>query len=450
MKRKAIPLARYFLLFLLCTTLYAPFAWAEDKVPNEILIRNVQVFDGVNQKLSSPTDVLIVGNMIQRISDSAADSAQSNAQVIDGGGRVLMPGLIDSHVHLSFAILPMSDLLNSRPGYLQVLSAEAAKGFLMRGVTSVRDMGGPVFGLKRAIDEGKIPGPRIYPSGTLISQTGGHGDMRYENENHPRFGGQRAEADQNQVFRVADGVAEVRAAVRDNIRLGASQIKLAAGGGYGSPTDPIDSTQFALDELKAAVGAAEDYGTYVTVHAYLPKSVNRSIDAGVKVIEHGQLLDEKTLARMEKEGIWLSTQPFTVCHEPQLSDSSNAKLSIVCKGTAVMYETIKKYPKLKVAYGTDIFDDAKNIGQEIQWMERLLKWYSPSEILVMATGNPGELLQLSGNRNPYPGQLGVVKEGALADVLLVEGNPLKNIKIIGDTNNLLLIVKDGKIYKNTL
>jgi len=333
---------------------------------------------------------------------------------------------------------------------MQVVAAASAKGYLMRGVTTVRDMGGPVFGLKRAIDEGLLPGPRIYPSGEFISQTGGHGDLRYENENHPRFGGRRAKVDLEGVFRIADGVPEVLAAVRDNIRLGASQVKLAAGGGYGSPTDPIDSTQFSLDELKAAVGAAEDYGTYVAVHAYLPRSVNRAIDAGVKVIEHGHLLDEKTFKRMEKEGIWLSTQPFTVCNEPQLSASSNTKLAIVCKGTAAMYETVKKFPNLKVTYGTDIFNDPVGIHQEIKWMDRLMKWYTPGEVLVMATGNAGELLKLSGNRNPYPGDLGVIKEGALADVLLVEGNLLDDIKVVGDTDNLRVIIKDGKVYKNTL
>ena len=434
----------------LLTTLGQAPVYAQDTAPAQVLIRNVQVFDGTAEKLSSTTDVLIVGNVIQKISDSAADSAAPHAQVIEGAGRVLMPGLIESHAHLSFAALPLGDLMNSRPGYMQVVAVAAAKDFLMRGVTTIRDMGGPVFGLKRGIDEGIIPGPRIYPSGTLISQTGGHADFRYENENHWRFGGQRAELDQEQVSRVVDGVPEVLAAARDNLRLGASQVKLAAGGGYSSPTDPIESTQFTFDELKAAVDAAEDYGTYVTVHAYLPKSINRAIDAGVKVIEHGQLLDEATLERMANEGIWLSTQPFTVCNEPQLSASSNAKLAVVCKGTEFVYETIKKFPNLRVTYGTDIFNDAASLGEEIQWLARLLKCYTPGEILVMATGNTGDLLKLSGDRNPYPGDLGVLKEGALADVLLVEGNPLKDITVVGKTENLRVIIKDGKVYKNSL
>jgi imidazolonepropionase-like amidohydrolase len=285
-------------------------------------------------------------------------------------------------------------------------------------------MGGPVFGLKRAIDEGIVPGPRIYPSGTFISQTSGHGDFRDQNEQHPLLCGcgQRFAMERKGHTRIVDGVPQVLAAARENLRHGASQIKLMVGGGYASPTDPIESTQFSFDEIKAAVDAAADFGTYVAVHVYTPRGANRAIDAGVKVIEHGQLLDEKTLKRMANEGIWLSTQPFTTCNEPQLDDVSNAKLAVVCQGTEFVYETIKKFPKLKVTYGTDIFNDPVNIENEVKWMDRLRKWYSPGEILIMATGTAGELLKLSGIRDPYPGEL----------------------------ENLRVIIKDGQVYKNTL
>jgi len=183
---------------------------------------------------------------------------------------------------------------------------------------------------------------------------------------------------------------------------------------------------------------------------YTPRGANRAIDAGAKVIEHGQLLDEKTLTRMAKEGIWLSTQPFTTCNEPQLDDVSNAKLAVVCQGTGFVYQAAKKFPKLKVTYGTDIFNDPHNMENEIKWMDRLSEWYSPGEILIMATGTAGELLKLSGIRNPYPGDLGVVEEGALADLLLVDGNPLEDIKVVGELKNLRVIIKDGQVYKNTL
>lgn len=425
-------------------------AFAQSDAPSQILIKNVQVFDGTSASLSARTDVLIVANKIRKISSDAGKGARAQALVIDGGGRVLMPGLIESHAHLSFAGLPLADLLTSLPSYGQVKAVADAEEFLMRGVTSLRDMGGPVFGLKRAIDEGVVPGPRIYPSGTLISQTTGHADFRFQNQPQVMFGGVRSQLELEGYARVVDGVPLVLAAARENLRLGASQIKLAAGGGYSSPTDPIMSTQFTYEELKAAVDAATDWGTYVTVHAYTPRAVNRAIDAGVKVIEHGQLLDKKTLRRMADEGIWLSTQPFTVCNESQLSADSNAKLAVVCKGTAFVYDVIRSIPNLKVTYGTDIFNDAESLEQEIQWMARLLKWYKPVEILRMATGNAGELLKLSGDRDPYPGELGVVKEGAYADILLVEGNPLNDIAVIGNLDNLRIIIKDGKVYKNTL
>jgi imidazolonepropionase-like amidohydrolase len=426
----------------------APLSAAEEQPKPQILFTNVSVFDGKADTLAEGMSVLIEGNLIKKVAKGKINA--DGAKAIDGGGRILMPGLIESHAHLSFAALPLGDLLNSLPTYGHIIAAVQAEDMLMRGVTSARDMGGPVFGLKRAIDEGIIPGPRIYPSGTLISQTSGHADFRYQNQGHPNFGGVRSELENERFARVVDGIPQVLAAARENLRHGASQIKLAASGGYASPTDQIDSTQFTLDELKAAVDAATDWGTYVTVHAYTIRAVNRAIDAGVKVIEHGQLLDEKTLKRMADEGIWLSTQPFTVCNEPQLSANSNAKLAVVCKGTEFVYETIKNIPNLKVTYGTDIFNDPNNIGNEIKWTARLLKWYEPAEILKMTTGNAGELLKLSGPRNPYPdADLGVIKEGAYADVLLVDGNPLDDISVVGELD-LRIIMKDGKIYKNTL
>ncbi len=418
---------------------------------NQILIRNVRVFDGNSSTLSKATQVLIVDNKIKEISTTASKSASKKANIINGGGRVLIPGLSDTHVHLSFATIPIAVLLNGMPGYNHIRSTIDARDMLMRGITSVRDMGGAVFGLKQAIDEGLVPGPRIYPSGALISQTSGHFDFRYPNQDHPRFGGVRAEADKEGYIRLADGVPEVLSAARENLRHGASQIKIAAGGGYSSPTDPIMGTQYTFEEMKAAADAASDFGTYATCHAYTVKAINRAIDAGFKDIGHGQLLDEPTLKRMAEEGIFLSTQPFTVCNEPQLSENSNEKLAVVCKGTEFVYNTAKKYPKLKITYGTDIFNAPDQIKEQVKMMDRLSKWFEPVDILKMATGNCTELYKLSGMKNPYPdGEIGVIKEGAYADVLLIEGNPLKDIKIIGELDNLLVIIKDGKVYKNIL
>ena len=429
----------------------AATAAAQDSAPQStVLVKNVRVFDGVSDRLSDTTNVLVEDSKIARISPSAG--AGTNATVIDGGGRTLMPGLADTHVHLAFATLPIAQLLTGDSGYNFIYATKDAEAMLMRGVTVVRDMGGNVFGLKRAIDEGLVPGPRIYPSGGPLSQTAGHLDFRFPNQRHPRFGGTLAPVYLQGQGYLVDGVPEVLAAARENLRHGASQIKLMAGGGYASPADPILGNQLSFDEIKAAVDTAADWQTYVTIHSYHPSSINRAIDAGVKDVGHGQLLDKKTLKRMAKEGVFLSTQPFTVCHEPQLSDFSNAKLEEVCQGTAFVYQTAKKIRNLKVTYGTDMFNLPKDVfDEQVKQMERLLKWYTPVEILRMATGTAGELFKMSGLRNPYPdGDLGVVKVGAYADLLLVEGNPLEDLSAVTDQDNLKVIMKNGVIYKNTL
>ena len=423
----------------------------ESAQEKQTLIKNVRIFDGVNLKLTGTTDVLIENNMIADIAANA--TASPDATVIDGGGRVLMPGLSDTHVHLAFATLPEMAFLTGLPSYNYIYSVGDAEQMLMRGFTSVRDMGGDVFGLKKAIDQGRVKGPRIYPSGATISQTAGHGDFRFPNQKHTKFGGQIVPFVVQGQGLIADGVPEVLAAARENLRLGASQIKIMTGGGYSSPADPLLGVQYTYDEVKAAVDAASNWGTYVTMHTYFPESVNMALDAGVKDVGHGQLLDKKTLQRMAKEGVFLSTQPFTECSEPQLSDFSNAKLAIVCKGTANVYKWAKEIPKLKVTYGTDMFFvPQETFDEQARMMERLLPWYQPGEILKMATSNAGELFKMSGpDRNPYPhGDLGVVKKGAYADLLLVEGNPLEDLAAVIDMSNLKIIMKDGVIYKNTL
>ncbi len=418
--------------------------------PAQVLFRNVRVFNGTDAQLSGPTSVLVEGNLIAAVAPDA--SAGRNATVIDAGGRVLMPGLADTHTHVAFASLPQALVMTGLPEYNTIHSTMDARAMLMRGITVIRDMGGNTFGLKAAIDQGLVPGPRIYPSGALISQTGGHGDFRFPNEDNPRFGGQRGMMDQQNHFRVVDGVPEMLAAARENLRHGASQIKLAAGGGYASPADPLMGNQFTFEEIKAAVDAASDWGTYVTIHSYHPSSVNRAIDAGVKDVGHGQLLDRETLQRMAAEGVFLSTQPFTVCSEPQLDAFSNAKLAEVCQGTAFVYEAAKTIPSLKITYGTDLFGVPTEVFEEqVKQMERLLTWYTPGEILRMATGTAGELFAMSGLRNPYvDGPLGVVTPGAYADLLLVDGNPLEDLGAVTDPDNLRIIMKDGRFYKNSL
>ena len=430
----------------------ASTALAQSESPEgPILFTNVNVFDGVSDKLIKNANVVVTGNMITAV--STEEMAVAGGRVIDGGGRTLMPGLSDTHTHVMFASLPQAALMVGDPSYNYIYATKDARDMLMRGITTIRDMAGNSFGLKDAIDQGLVPGPRIYASGGILSQTGGHGDFRFPNQNNPRFGGNIEQLYIQGHAYMADGVPQVLAAAREVLRKGASHVKIAAGGGYSSPSDPLTGAQFTYDEIKAAVDAASNWGTYVTMHAYHPEAVNVALDAGVKDVGHGQLLDEETLRRMAREGVFLSTQPFTECSEPQLSDFSNSKLAIVCKGTAFVYETAKKIDGLKITYGTDLFFVPPEVFEtQVKQMERLLPWYEPVEILRMATSNAGELYKMSGpNQNPYPeGDIGVVREGAYADLLLVDGNPLEDLGAVTDSNNLKIIMKDGKIYKNTL
>jgi imidazolonepropionase-like amidohydrolase len=281
----------------------------QDKPSTGVLFENVRIFDGISERLLAPSNVLVVGNLIHKIS-TAPVPVPAGLEVIrfNGGGRTLMPGLIDNHVHITMSAWSQHDALqpDMTPDKLEVRAAQEAEKMLMRGFTAVRELGGPVFSLKAGIDGGKYKGPRIWPSGAMVSQTSGHGDSRLPEERSRRFFGEVSRGEQLGVNFIADGRAEVLTAVRENLRFGASQIKLMAGGGAATAYDPLDVTQYTADEVRAAVEAAEDWNTYVTVHAYTPRAVRRAVEAGVKCVEHGQLLDEETIALLGQRGIWLS------------------------------------------------------------------------------------------------------------------------------------------------
>ena len=420
-------------------------------VGTSILFQNVRIFDGRNAALSPPANVLVKGNIIERIS-SEPIPVGPGVSVIAGNGRTLMPGLIDAHWHAVMASVPQPVLMTADPNYLQLLAARQATATLMRGFTTVRDLGGPVFGLKRAIDEGVVVGPRIYPSGAFISQTSGHGDFRFSFE-VPRLPGESLSyTEAVGIAAIADSPDEVRLRAREQLRAGASQIKLMAGGGVASPYNPIESTQYTEPEIRAAVEAAENWGTYVTVHAYTPRAIQQAIAAGVKCIDHGQLIDEPTARLMAEKGIWWSLQPFLDDEDaaPLVNPVSQKKALEVFNGTDNAYKLAKKY-RIKTAFGTDILFDARLTTRQGAILAKLIRWYTPAEILKMATADTGELMALTGFINPYPGKLGVVEQGALADLLLVDGNPVENIKLIEDPDkNFLVIMKNGTIYKNTL
>jgi imidazolonepropionase-like amidohydrolase len=416
------------------------------------VFENVRIFDGTRPSLSAPSNVLVRGNIIEKISAGPIPTdRRADTQIIAGGGRVLMPGLSDMHWHAMMARPTPAQILSSGVGYTTLLAGAEATATLMRGFTSVRDLGGPVFDLKRAIDDGLLPGPRIYPSGAVITITGGHGDFREISDLPRTTGGTLSRVEQLGGAAIADSPDEVRKRAREQLMQGASQIKLTAGGGVASPFSPLEVTTFTEAELRAAVEAATDWGTYVATHAYTSDAIRRSMAAGVKVIEHGHLMDEATARLMAEKGIWLSTQPFVDLGGAKvLPPTQQQQMMQVVNGTDAVYNYVKKY-KIKTAFGTDILFSPALAEHQGQGIVDLTRWFTPAEALAMATSTNGELLALSGLRNPYPGKLGIVEQGALADLLLVDGNPLENINLIDDpANKFLIIMKDGVIYKNTV
>jgi imidazolonepropionase-like amidohydrolase len=421
---------------------------------SQTLIKNVNIFDGKNEKLKRGHDVLVEGNLIKKIGKNL--KADSKAAIIDGGGRTLMPGLTDAHVHLMLNDAPAKSIYEETWGYVGAQSVAAAKAMLLRGFTTVRDVGGPVAGLKKAIDEGLVEGPRIFPSGPYITQTSGHADLETSTYKlSPYFAGVPDKMEILGWGFVADGVPEVQKAAREVLRTGATQIKIMAGGGVSSYFDPLDTTQYTLEEMKAIVIEARNWGTYVAAHAYTDVAVKQCIEAGITSIEHGPFLQEDTLKLMAKKGVWLSPQAYLFGMTPEqlniVGTPSEAKMRQVNKGSANLMKWAKKYG-VKIAWGTDLFGPPAKQAQQPQEFIARAKFFTPYEILKQATSENAELFKLSGKRHPYQqGELGVLKKGAYADMLLIDGDPLKDIKVMTDPGkNIRIIMKDGKIYKNTL
>jgi imidazolonepropionase-like amidohydrolase len=426
-------------------------ARAQAPTATGVVFENVRIFDGRSPRLSAPSNVLVTDNVIRTISASSIPNEPGMAMTrIRGNGRTLMPGLIDAHWHVMLSAVPAALAIDGDLVYTTAIAVAQAEATLMRGFTTVRDLGGPSFGVKRAIDEGLVPGPRIYPSGAIITITGGHGDYRRPSELPRTVGGPLSRMEAINGSMLADSPDEVRLRAREQLLLGASQLKLTAGGGVASPHSPLDVSTFTDEELRAAVQAAENWGTYIGVHAYTPAAIQRSIAAGVKVIEHGHLMDDATAALIAKAGVWLSFQAFTdnEAASPLPSPVNRARQLLVIAGTERTIALAKKH-KLKLAIGTDILFSPSVAKLQNAEIAKLAKWFSPAETLAMATSANGELLQLSGPRNPYPGKLGVVEQGALADLLLVDGDPLADINLITDPHrSFVVIMKDGKLVKN--
>jgi imidazolonepropionase-like amidohydrolase len=409
---------------------------------------NLRLFDGISSSLRGGLHLLIEDG---RIKDVAAGSpgAPDGARLIDCGGHVLMPGLIDAHWHVMYAGLSISQLMASGADIIMKAASTEAERTLMRGFTTVRDLGGPAFELKKAIDAGQTVGPRIYPSGAMITTTGGHGDLRPVSD-LPRIpGGAMSHIEREGAVAIADSPDEMRLRVREQLFLGASQIKLVGGGGVASPRTTLDMLTFTVPELHAGVEAAADRNTYVAVHAYPPAAIKRAVEAGVQSIEHGHLMDEAAAKLMADKGVWLSTQPFvSEDDQPPQTGQSRTNWLEVLAGTPKLYGYAKKYG-IKTAFGTDILFSPEFAARQGVLLTHLTRWYGNAEILKMATSANAELLALSGPRNPYPGKLGVVEPGAHADLLVVAGDPLQDINLLAAPDkSLVVIMKNGTIHKD--
>jgi imidazolonepropionase-like amidohydrolase len=420
--------------------------------PKQTLFINVNVWDGDTDKLAMNRRVLVEGNLIKTIGDESLKGAK-HATVIDGAGRTLMPGLIDMHTHLALK-RPINEVETTWDGFaLGAMASESMRSFLDRGYTTIRDICVGMPGIARAVERDLIVGPRYYHGGACLSGTSGHAD--WDQVNAPR--GRKGTFETLGLASVNNGPDEYRAAVRWNLRNGASVIKMFVGGGVASQFDPLESITATGEEIRAVVEAAEGFGTYVCVHAFNDESVNLALDNGVKCVEHGFLMKEETVKRMAKEGqvlslqTWIGYKSFAKPEEiTGFTAESIAKAKKVHANTDKVMGWVKKYG-VEVFAGTDMYDSTM-IPLVTEDLVVRKRWFADVEILKQNTSYSAKWLWKTGPKNPYKeGPLGVIKAGAYADVILVSGDPTQDVTVLLDYKaNIPLVMKNGKIYKNTL
>lgn len=414
-----------------------------------LLIKNARVFGGRSGRLADG-HILVEGRTFTAVQPGVVVE-DDRTTVLDAAGRVAMPGMIDAHVHLVGMANTFLDLMMASHSQVVAATLARARGTLDRGFTTVRDMAGDTAGIRKVIDANPQLGPRIYPSQSAISQTAGHGDFGIVDEPPVSLGGNYSRAEQLGLVRVADGEQQVLAAVREQLKRGAAQIKLMVGGGVASLYDPLYTLQFTPAEIRAAVAAAQDYGTYVAAHVYTVAGIERAIEAGVTSIEHGHLADEPTVAMLAERGAWLSTQPFAEADHNFLHADGAAKNREVCDGTDRLYAWARKHG-VNTAWGSDLLFEPDRVGVQSEMVVRLGRYMSNIDALKMVTSGNAALLRLAGERDPYRGaRLGEITPGAWADLLLVDGDPTTELSLLArPESNIVVIVKDGVIVKNTL
>ena len=418
------------------------------------LITNANIFNGIDNQLIENVSLIIDDNLITHISPDAPSRLDVD-QVIDAKGGTVMPGLMDAHVHISMSA-PFHVLDSMTREEIAVRSAKVAEGMLMRGFTTVRDVAGNTIGLKNSIDSGYATGPRILPSQAAISQTSGHSDYR-QNRGQERVGQHEDSPIMKAgAFRVADGRAEVLKAVREQLFMGASQIKIMAGGGASSTFDPLDTLQYTLDEMQAAVEASSDYGTYVAAHIHTADAMRRAAEAGVMSFEHATIMDEDVAKIIKEKGIFVVPSYYTssLIAERKIPLGSEAlyrKTERVGKAMFKSVELIKKYEIDNLCFGTDCVGTLEVHQTQGNELEAIEKAFDAITALRMTTSNCGRLFALSTYQHPYQeGLLGQIVEGAYADLLIIDGNPLQGVACVTNAETQKLIMKDGVVYKNTL
>ncbi len=415
---------------------------------DQILFTNVNLWDGLADEATAGTDVLIEGNKVVEV---GASLSAPGAKVIDGDGKTLMPGLIDMHTHLMFP----QGLPDHETKWVAATSgAMAREGFdiyMEQGFTTLRDMCSPA-NLAKAVAQGVLDGPRLYSSGACIGTTGAHTDWAVgtsrlgDDYNHKRAGNSY----------VVNGAEEWRAAARQNFREGATFLKIMVGGGVASEFDPLESITASPEEIRAAVEVAEQFDSYVCMHVYQDEHINIALDNGVKCVEHGFLMKEETMKRMVKEGVVLSGQAY-VSYEvfkdpagiPGFGPDQIAKGKAVNKGADDMFNWASEYG-VDMFLGGDVytFDIIPVAILNVTLMDR---WLSPVDALRASTSVAGKWLMNTGPKNPYKeAQLGTLKVGSYADAILVDGDPLSDLQVLKDSDNVQLVMKDGKVYKNLL
>ncbi len=491
-------------------------------VPSEVtLFKNVKIFDGKTNQLKTSLDVLVVKNKIHKIAkeipttgtwkvdvktgvakevvpaipgagdyssgytiykiDKAGKSEKEEykVNVIDGGGRTLMPGLIDAHVHLNLQFVGHGTDRGAQGTNLMTweelgaLAYESAREYLPAGVTTVRDLCGTSTGLRKHIDSGALDGPRIYLSGACISQSSGHGDWRWDPDVLDPHRRNNSNIEKLGITRLADGADEVLSASRNNLAAGADFVKMMSGGGVTSERDPIESVQGTMEELKAMVTATKQFGTISAVHAYHDVSVQNAIKAGVMSIEHGNLMkDPKTFKMVAKVDAWIVPAMAAFADEifqhpyygnPDLP--AYHKVKKIIKNADTWIKLANKY-KVNLGFGSDSIVITKEAWRGTRDFQ-ITQWgrsFGNFRTLKAMTSDNGRLMALTGVMNPYPkGKLGVIEEGAYADIILVDGDPLKDLSVLGASSSMFakprqtssvdtipFVMKDGNIYKNNL